>query len=62
MLAVNLANQHGSEGILGHAFDEEAKRFSAKEPALRLVSFDFHKECGSTRYERCGIVLLVVGL
>ena len=53
MLAVNLANQHGSEGILGKAFSEQAQRFARVKPGFEVISFDFHKECGATRYDRC---------
>jgi len=53
VLALNLANAHGSEGLLGEAYaslaaDERAK--NAK--SLRLVQFDFHAVCGATRYGR----------
>ncbi|EIE26553.1 hypothetical protein COCSUDRAFT_11753, partial [Coccomyxa subellipsoidea C-169] len=52
VLAVNLANQNGSEGILGKAFKEEAERFAKVKPGFEVISFDFHKECGATRYDR----------
>ena len=52
VLAVNLANQHGSEGILCKAFKEEAERFAKVKPGFEVISFDFHKECGATRYDR----------
>lgn len=51
-MAINLANQHGSEGALSSAFKKEADRYAAKASGLRLVPFDFHKECGATRYDR----------
>ena len=54
IVAVNLANQHGSEGVLSSAFKEEADRYAAKATGLKLVPFDFHKECGATRYDRRG--------
>jgi hypothetical protein len=53
VLAINLANQHGSEGVLGKAFKQEAERFAKVKPGFEVVSFDFHKECGATRYDRC---------
>ena len=53
VVALNLANQHGSEGVLSSAFKEEADRFGKSHSGLRLVPFDFHKECGATRYDRC---------
>lgn len=52
VVAINLANQHGSEGLLGTAFIRENTRFGGKTSGLRLVSFDFHKVCGTRHYER----------
>ena len=52
IVAINLANQHGSEGVLSSAFKEEANRYTAKASGLKLVPFDFHKQCGATRYDR----------
>ena len=49
---MNLANQHGSEGVLSSAFQCEVERYSSKQQGLRLVPFDFHKECGASRYNR----------
>ena len=49
---MNLANQHGSEGVLSSAFQSEVDRYSSKQQGLRLVAFDFHKECGASRYNR----------
>lgn len=51
--AVNLINQHGSEGVLAKAFDEEALRFAKTSSGLRLVPFDFHKQCGASKYHKC---------
>lgn len=52
--AVNLANHHGSEGSLTTALERAAKRWAASpSPGLgtfRLLNFDFHKECGTTKY------------
>lgn len=53
IVAVNLANQHGSEGVLSAAFKEEAERYAGKAGGMKLVAFDFHKQCGATRYDRC---------
>ena len=50
--AVNLINQHGSEGVLAKAFDEEALRFAKTSSGLRLVPFDFHKQCGASKYHK----------
>lgn len=49
---VNLAHKSGSEGRLTKAFDEETRRFSRMKTGFRLVNFDFHKECGTTRYHK----------
>lgn len=51
VVAVNLVNQHGSEGILAKAFQDEAKRFAESSSGLRLVAFDFHKQCGASNYK-----------
>ena len=53
MTAINLANQHGSEGKLGQAFHAENDRFGKAGRGLRLFAFDFHAICGGTRYDRC---------
>ena len=52
VVAVNLVNQHGSEGILAQAFQEEAQRFGQTSRGLRLVAFDFHKQCGASNYKK----------
>lgn len=56
-MAINLANQHGSEGLLGKSFIRENTRFAGSTSGMRLVSFDFHKVCGSMHYERWGPLL-----
>jgi hypothetical protein len=57
IVAVNLANQHGSEGVLSSAFKDEADRYAGKAENMKLVAFDFHKQCGATRYDRLPIRL-----
>jgi len=53
VLALNLANAHGSEGLLGETYASLASDERAKNPkSLRLVQFDFHAVCGATRYDR----------
>jgi hypothetical protein len=52
VVAVNLVNQHGSEGILAQAFQDEAQRFGQTSRGLRLVAFDFHKQCGASNYKK----------
>lgn len=53
VLAVNLANQSGTEGNLGRSFKQEAERFAKAKPGFEVVSFDFHHECKGMRYDRC---------
>ena len=52
VVAVNLVNQHGSEGILAQAFQEEAQRFGQPSSGLGLVAFAFHKQCGASNYKK----------
>jgi len=54
VIVVNLAGLHGSEGRLSRAYQAEAVRFAATTPGVGYVDFDFHKECGATRYDRRG--------
>ena len=49
---MNLVNQHGSEGILAKAFQDEAEHFGESSKGLRLVAFDFHKQCGASNYKK----------
>lgn len=56
VVAVNLVNQHGSEGILARAFQDEAQRFGQTSSGLRLVAFDFHKQCGASNYKNLSIL------
>ena len=50
---VNLVNQHGSELILSKAFEEQAATFARTNRGFRLITFDFHKQCGATSYHKC---------
>ena len=50
---VNLVNQHGSELILSKAFEEQAAAFAKTNRGFRLITFDFHKQCGATSYHKC---------
>ena len=52
VVAVNLANQGGSEGNLGRSFRQEAERYAKIKPGFEVVSFDFHHECKGMRYDR----------
>ena len=56
VVGVNLVNQHGSELILSRAFEEQAAAFAKSSRGFRLVTFDFHKECGATSYHKCVLV------
>ncbi|KAK9864404.1 hypothetical protein WJX84_006665 [Apatococcus fuscideae] len=56
VVAINLANQSGSEGVLSKAFEQESRRFSKASSGMRLVPFDFHKQCGATRYDRLSLM------
>jgi len=51
--AVNLVNQHGSELVLSRAFEEQAAAFAKGGRGFRLITFDFHKQCGGTSYHKC---------
>eukprot|EP01026_Neomeris_dumetosa_P002077 TRINITY_DN10546_c0_g1_i8.p1 TRINITY_DN10546_c0_g1~~TRINITY_DN10546_c0_g1_i8.p1 ORF type:complete len:425 (+),score=43.70 TRINITY_DN10546_c0_g1_i8:2-1276(+) len=51
VISVNLANQKGSEGRLSMAFKEQTDRLFGVLPKIRLISFDFHKELGASKYE-----------
>jgi SacI homology domain len=48
--AINLSNQHGTEGRLCEQFARCADGVRASVP-FTLVPFDFHAECGKTSYE-----------
>lgn len=50
--AINLVNQHGSEGVLAQRFQEQAERFAKGKTGFRLIPFDFHKICGATSYDK----------
>ena len=49
---MSLVNLHGSEGVLAQAFQEEAAHFTQSTSGLQLVAFDFHKECGGSKYHK----------
>lgn len=53
VVAVNLANGHGSEGALGGAYAAAVAALPILPGgAVRYVPFDFHAVCGATRYDR----------
>lgn len=47
---INLANQTGREGKLSAAYAAAAAAMASDLPGFRLVPFDFHKQCGATKY------------
>lgn len=49
VMAINLVNQHGSEGMLCDEFERLVAGVQGSLP-FQLKSFDFHKECGSLDY------------
>jgi hypothetical protein len=61
VVAVNLANQTGREGVLSAAYADAAAAFAAQAPGFRLVPFDFHKQCGATNYARLQLLWEVGG-
>ncbi|CAH8576058.1 unnamed protein product [Schistosoma intercalatum] len=52
---INLLDQKGMERNLGHAYAMAVSALDEKE--VKYESFDFHHECGSTRWDRLGILL-----
>ncbi|CAH8601712.1 unnamed protein product [Heterobilharzia americana] len=52
---INLLNQKGMEYPLGHAYALATLPLNEKE--VKYESFDFHRECGSTRWDRLGMLL-----
>ncbi|CAH8609674.1 unnamed protein product [Schistosoma rodhaini] len=52
---INLLDQKGMERDLGHAYAMAVLPLDEKE--VKYESFDFHRECGSTRWDRLGILL-----
>lgn len=54
--AINLVNQHGSEGVLAQRFQEQADRFGKGKTGFRLIPFDFHKICGATSYDKLSLL------
>jgi hypothetical protein len=49
--AINLANLTGREGRLSDAYASAAEAVSKEISNFKFVPFDFHKECGSTKYQ-----------
>ncbi|KAG0593154.1 hypothetical protein M758_1G301500 [Ceratodon purpureus] len=50
VLAIDLINQEGSEGVLSVAFGEAMQKISNKH--IRYLAFDFHRICGHIHFER----------
>lgn len=53
-VCVNLVNQHGSEGKLEKSFADTIKKMD--NPLIKYESFDFHKQCGTDRWDRLSIL------
>ncbi|CAM6083198.1 unnamed protein product [Calypogeia fissa] len=54
VLALDLINQHGSEGVLSEAYG--AAMQNVTNDSLRYVAFDFHKICGHIHFERLSLL------
>ncbi|CAI5475835.1 unnamed protein product, partial [Closterium sp. Yama58-4] len=50
VIAVDLVNQHGGESRIGSAYAGAVN--AIKDPDMRYVPFDFHHECGATKYHQ----------
>lgn len=53
---INLLNQKGMEHSLGQAY-AAMSTLALKQTDVRYESFDFHHECGSTRWDRLSVLL-----
>jgi len=54
-VCVNLINHHGAEGLLEVNFNEVIR--DMKDPLVRYEAFDFHKQCGKSRWDRLDILM-----
>ncbi|XP_024372044.1 phosphoinositide phosphatase SAC6 [Physcomitrium patens] len=54
VVAIDLINQQGSEGVLSIAFGESMLKISNNH--IRYLPFDFHKICGHIHFERLSIL------
>jgi hypothetical protein len=54
-VCVNLVSQHGSEGMLESYFDMLVRQMN--DSLVRYESFDFHKQCGTDRWDRLQILI-----
>lgn len=50
VVAVDLVNQHGSEGILSMAYGNAMQNIANEN--IHYVPFDFHRVCGPVRFDR----------
>ncbi|CAI5457693.1 unnamed protein product [Closterium sp. Yama58-4] len=50
VIAVDLVNQHGGESRIGSAYAGAVN--AIKDQDMRYVPFDFHHECGATKYHQ----------
>ena len=54
-VCVNLINQHGSEGKLEKCYADAIKQIN--DPYIKYEFFDFHKQCGTDRWDRLSILV-----
>jgi hypothetical protein len=54
VLAIDLINQQGSEGVLSVAFGQAMQKISNEH--IRYLPFDFHSICGHIHFERLSIL------
>ncbi|CAN0846689.1 Phosphoinositide phosphatase SAC8 [Linum grandiflorum] len=52
VLALDLTNQHGDEGLLSAAYANEMQRL----PNVRYCSFDFHQVCGNSNFDNLRVL------
>ncbi|XP_065844054.1 phosphatidylinositide phosphatase SAC2-like [Oscarella lobularis] len=55
VVAINLVEQSGREGIVGSAYDRQAESYDNEK--LACVSFDFHKHCKGMHYENVALLV-----
>lgn len=54
-MCVNLVNHHGSEGKLEKSFGNMIRLLG--DQSIRYESFDFHKQCGTDKWDRLSILI-----
>jgi hypothetical protein len=51
LLPLSMLHRLNSAGT--QALEKEAARFAKSTSGFRLISFDFHKQCGAKKYHKC---------